>query len=99
METTIQDTIAILKLNSTYINFGQSPIEAVFYFPLDPEIAVSRLIITIEDKVIVGEVIEKEKAQQKYDDAMARGDTAVKVQEDEKKKDTLKMEVGGIMPD
>jgi hypothetical protein len=40
----------------------------------------------------------KEKAQEKYDDALAAGNAAVMVQEHEKDKDLLKMQIGGIQP-
>ncbi len=40
----------------------------------------------------------KEKAKQKYEDAISRGNAAVMVEESEKSKDILKMTVGGIQP-
>ncbi len=38
----------------------------------------------------------KEKAKQKYEDAIARGDAAIVAEESQKSKDILKMTVGGI---
>jgi hypothetical protein len=40
----------------------------------------------------------KEKAKEKYEDAISRGNAAVMAEESEKSKDILKMTVGGIQP-
>ena len=40
---------------------------------------VSRLVIEMDDRVIEGKIMEKEKAQEKYDDAIAGGNAAVMV--------------------
>lgn len=42
--------------------------------------------------------MEKEQAQEKYDDAIAGGNSAVLVQEVEKNKDLISMTIGGINP-
>ena len=52
----------------------------------------------MDDRVIEGKIMEKEKAQEKYDDAIAGGNAAVMVQEKEKNNDLLKMTIGGINP-
>lgn len=70
--------------------------EATYQFPTDPDSVVSRLRIELGEKVVEGRVQEKEKAQERYEDAIAAGDAAVMVQEDEKDKDLLKMSIGGI---
>ncbi len=41
-------------------------------------------------------VVERVKAQEKYDDAVAQGNAAVLVEESDKDKDLLKMTIGGI---
>ena len=46
--------------------------------------------------MVESKVQQKEKAKEKYEDAIAGGNAAVLVEESEKSKDILKMTVGGI---
>ena len=92
----VENSIAIIDLEQVFVNELDSPVEATYQFPTDPESVVSRVLIELGDRVVEGRVHEKEKAQEKYDDAIAGGDAVVMVQEDEKDKDLLKMTIGGI---
>ena len=57
---------------------------------------MSEVKFKIGGKEIESQVALKEKAKQKYEDAIARGDAAIVAEESEKSKDILKMTVGGI---
>ncbi len=94
----VENSIAIIDLEQVFLNELDSPVEATYQFPTDPDSVVSRVRIELGDKVVEGKVQEKKKAQERYDDAIAGGDAAVMVQEDEKDKDLLKMSIGGIQP-
>ena len=83
-------------MKQSYINWGTNPLEETFLFPIDPDVVVSKLIIEIDDKVIEGKIIEKGKAKEKYEDAIASGNSAVLVQEDSERKDVLRMDIGNI---
>jgi len=76
------------------MNNHSAPVECVYEFPTDPEYAVSRVRVTIDDKEIVTEIHEKEEAKQKYSDAIASGNTAVKVSYDEEVPDVLNLNIG-----
>lgn len=75
-------------------------VEATYMFPTDPDehTVVSRVMFVLGDKTVDGKVIEKQKAHEKYEDAIASGNAAVMVEESEKDKDLLKMSIGGIQP-
>jgi Ca-activated chloride channel homolog len=92
----VENSIAIIDLEQVFVNELESTVEATYQFPADPDSVVSRVRIELGDKVVEGKVHSKEKAQEKYDDALAGGHAAVMVQEDEKDKDLLKMNIGGI---
>lgn len=51
--------------------------ECTFEFPLSEKSAVTRLTAQIGDKLIDASIREKEDAKDKYDDAMAAGNTAM----------------------
>jgi Ca-activated chloride channel family protein len=78
------------------MNELDTPVEATYQFPTDPDGVLARLTIETGNKIVEGKVKEKEKAQYQYQDALADGNAAVMVQEDEKDKDLLKMSIGGI---
>ena len=56
------------------------------------------MIIQVGDKIIQGKVIEKEKARERYEDAVASGKTAVIAEEDSKEKDMISIKVGNLLP-
>jgi Ca-activated chloride channel homolog len=79
----VENSIAIIDLVQVFLNELDSPVEATYQFPTDPESVVSRVLIELGDRILKGWVHEKEKAYEKYDDDLARGNTAIMVKEDE----------------
>ena len=64
---------------------------------LEDETFLSRLNISIGNKVIQAKVMDKKKVQEKYDDAVASGNLSAY---DERKPDqpTLSVQIGNILP-
>ena len=56
-----------------YVNREQTPIEAVYVFPLDEGAAVCAFEAMVDGTLVVGEVHERDKAFEMYDDAMEQG--------------------------
>jgi hypothetical protein len=74
---------AILDVQLTYANLGSdSPIECTFEFPVESTTVVSKLIVTIDDKVVEAKIKAKEEAKELYNDAIASGKTAVYAERD-----------------
>jgi Vault protein inter-alpha-trypsin domain len=69
-------------------------------FPTDPDqnTVVSKIVFEMGDKRVESKITEKEKAKERYEDAIAGGHAAVLFEESEKDKDLLKMTLGGIQP-
>ncbi len=88
-------------MTQVFKNQTDKPIEGEYMFPIETTLkntAVSQIKFKLGDKEIISQVALKEKAKQKYEDAISRGNAAVMVEESEKSKDILKMTVGGIQP-
>ena len=79
----MENSIAIIDLVQVFLNELDSPVEATYQVPTDPESVVSRILIELGDRIVEGWVHEKEKAYEKYDDDLAGGNTAIMVKEDE----------------
>ena len=74
-----------------------APLELTFRFPKVKGALVSRLSISIgDDRVIEARVMEKERAEEKYDDAVAAGHGAVKMTET--KGESYELSLGNVQP-
>ena len=58
-----------------YVNKETTPIEAVYVFPLDEGAAVCAFEAIVDGTLVVGEVHERDKAFEMYDDAIGRRGT------------------------
>ncbi|KAL1780944.1 poly [ADP-ribose] polymerase 4, partial [Sigmodon hispidus] len=76
------DFVAQVIVFQTYTNQSQVPIEAKYVFPLDDKAAVCGFEAFINGKHIVGEIKEKEEAQQKYREAVSQGHGAYLMDQD-----------------
>jgi Ca-activated chloride channel homolog len=77
-----RDTAARVTVSQRYRNLEATPIEAVYSFPLDEGSAVCGFEISVDGRRISGRVMEKEKAFEVYDDAMAEGHQAFLMDQD-----------------
>ena len=81
-----------------YKNIKDSPIEAIYVFPLDVEAAVCGFKATIDGRVIVAEVQEKQQARDTYDDAISSGQSAFLLEESDESSDIFQINVGNLPP-
>jgi Ca-activated chloride channel family protein len=72
------------------------PIEAVYVFPLDEGAAVCGFEAVVDGTLVVGEVHERDKAFEIYDDAMADGHGAFLL--DEERPDVFQASIGNLPP-
>jgi Ca-activated chloride channel family protein len=77
---TIKELAAEFAVSQLYRNSSAKNIEAVYTFPLPIGAVLLGLELEIGDRHLVGQVIEKKIAEQRYEDAVTDGDTAVMVQ-------------------
>jgi len=91
---------AFLDIQLTYANLGaENPIECTFEFPVEPSTVVSKLIATIDDKVVEAKIKAKEEAKEQYNDAIASGKTAVYAERSSKKDDeAITLLLGNLLP-
>lgn len=73
---TVTGMVARVALRQRFTNPSQSWQEGIYVFPLPEKSAVDRLTMTIGERVIAGEILEKEEAKRAYDAAAAAGKRA-----------------------
>ena len=95
---TISNSSASISFMQTFVNDSTNPIECIYKFPCDYSFSVTGLKVQVGDRYIEAEVMEKKLAEEKYDDAVAAGHTAVKLNYNEKLPDIIELNVGQLQP-
>ncbi|CAI2383841.1 unnamed protein product [Moneuplotes crassus] len=96
LDATIYNSIAEVKLSQQFKNTTGRPIECVYQFPLNEEFIVNGVKATIGDKTVETQIMMKEKAAEKYDDSVAQGNTAIRLEYDEENQKALVLNIGQL---
>eukprot|EP00826_Nyctotherus_ovalis_P020298 TRINITY_DN1635_c0_g5_i1.p1 TRINITY_DN1635_c0_g5~~TRINITY_DN1635_c0_g5_i1.p1 ORF type:complete len:575 (+),score=109.59 TRINITY_DN1635_c0_g5_i1:316-2040(+) len=95
----IKDCLSTVEVIQLYVNSNSVGVECEYLFPIDPHTtAVTGLTVTMDDKTIEAKVMEKEKAEEKYVDAVAQGSSAFKMNQDEMQPDIIRITIGNLQP-
>ena len=98
LKVEILNSLASIKFSQTFINESKSPIECKYKFPSDAAYTIVGLEVKIRDNIINTKVMKKLQVEQMYDDAVDSGNTAVKLNFDEKLPDVIELSVGQLQP-
>jgi Ca-activated chloride channel family protein len=81
VEGQLQDLLSEVCITQTYINIENQPIEAVYTFPLPIDAVLLNFSVTLGEKHLAGVVQEKKQAENRYEDAIREGDSAILLQQ------------------
>ena len=107
VQVDIHDSISTIHLTQIFENpsseapqeqEADKPIEVTYQFPKEKASVVSKMQVTVGDKTINTKVMEKEKAQEKYDDAIAAGNQATMLKESKDKEEQHQLDIGNVLP-
>jgi len=98
LSANVKDSVASMTYTQTYVNNEKVPLECIYKFPIDAYFTVTGMKITVGEKEIDAVIMEKEEAKEKYDDAVAAGHTAAKINYDESIPEILELAIGSIQP-
>ena len=76
----INEIFATTELIQEFQNPYKDAIELEILFPINKNINLSKFEILMKEKKIVSKIMPKEKAEEKYSDAIAKGNTGIKGQ-------------------
>lgn len=96
VESTILGPIADVTVRQSYVNKGDTPIEAIYVFPSSTRSAVYAMEMHIGSRVIKAEIKEKQKARITYEKAKEEGKRASLLEQH--KPNVFQMNVANIMP-
>ena len=97
IESEVNEVYASTEAKQTFINPLDKPIELSINFPIKEEIQLSRFQVTINNKVVISRVLEKEKAKEKYSDSIADGNVGI-LGSYEEKSYSYNVRIGNIKP-
>jgi len=92
----ISGFVAEVRVTQVFGNPSDSPIEAVYVFPLPENSAVNEMTLTVADRVIKGQIKKREEARQVYEKAKAEGRTAALL--DQERPNIFTQSVANIPP-
>lgn len=96
IDARLRDLIAEVALTQTYRNDEPTNIEVVYTFPLPLDAALLELEVILGERVLRGMVVEKKAAEERYENAIADGDSAVMLEQAEPGLYTVN--VGNVLP-
>ena len=82
IDATISGLVARVQVRQEFRNDGADWVEGVYVFPLPDAAAVNRLRMHIGERIIEGEIREKEQAKKDYTEAKASGKRASLVEQE-----------------
>jgi len=92
----VVNLVAEVQVVQFYVNPTRNLIDTKYTFPLDESAAVCGFEAELDDKLLIGEVREKEEARAEYNAAISRGETAALLEQD--KPDVFTQRIGNIRP-
>lgn len=96
IESEIHTFYSKVVVSQRYVNRESKPLEAVYVFPLDEGAAVCGFEAIVDGTLVVGEVHERDKAFDLYDEAMEAGHGAFLL--DEERPDVFQASIGNLPP-
>ncbi len=96
VEITVSGNLQRATVRQIYGNPMDEPIEAVYVFPLPQSGAVDRMDMWIGDRLVHGEIHQRELARQIYEDALESGQTASLLEQE--RPNIFTQSVGNILP-
>ncbi len=92
----IAGTVAEVKITQVYRNTGKKTLEAIYVFPGSTRAAVHALRMTIGERVIEAEIMERQKARETYETAKKEGKTTSLLEQ--QRPNVFQMNVANILP-
>ncbi|KAJ8245066.1 hypothetical protein COCON_G00236140, partial [Conger conger] len=98
VEVQVRGHVASVSSTLQYENKEERPLEAIFVFPLEGDTALCHFSAKIGETEVVAELQEKQKAKERYDDAISSGQQAFLLEESEESPDVFQLSVGSLPP-
>ena len=92
----IAGKVADVTVTQVYRNEGKKALEAVYVFPASTRAAVHALRMTVGERIIEADIMERQKARETYEDAKKAGQTTTLLEQ--QRPNVFQMNVANIFP-
>ena len=99
IKSDVNEFYAITQVTQYYKNNNKVPVELSIIYPLRKEINFRKFTININGKKSISKIFPKEKAEEKYTDAMAGGNIGVLSKYVEEEPNSYSINIGNVQPD
>ena len=93
----VNEIFASTEVIQHFINPLEDPIELSIHFPIKEELSLSKFVVSIDNQIVLSKVMPKEKAEEKYSDTIASGNTGFISKYEEESK-TYSVNIGNLKP-
>ena len=93
----INEIFSTTEVKQSFTNESENPIELSILFPIIEKLTLSKFVLTMDDKMIISKVLTKEKAEEKYNDAISSGNVGFISKYEENHK-TYSVNIGNLQP-
>ena len=95
-EVKIAGAVAQVSITQLYKNQGKKTLEAIYVFPASTRAAVHAMRMTIGERIIEAEIMERQKARETYQTAKQQGKTTSLLEQ--QRPNVFQMNVANILP-
>ena len=92
----IVGVVAAVKITQVYKNQGKKALEAIYVFPASTRAAVHAMRMTVGQRVIEAQIMERQKARETYEQAKQEGKTTSLLEQ--QRPNVFQMNVANILP-
>ena len=98
IKSDVNEFYAITQVTQYYKNNNNAPVELSIIYPLRKEINFRKFTINVNGKKSVSKIFPKEKADEKYTDAMAGGNIGILSKYVEEEPNSYSINIGNVQP-
>jgi len=93
----VNEIFASTEIHQFYINLKENPVELSLSYPIQTNFILSKFQIKLNGKIIISKILNKEKAEQKYDDSIASGNSGF-ISRYSNRGNSFEINIGNVQP-
>ena len=93
----VNEIFASTEIHQFYVNLKEKPVELTLSYPIQTDFILSKFQIKLNGKTIVSKILNKEKAEEKYDDSIASGNSSF-ISRYSNRGNSFEINIGNVLP-
>ena len=96
IEAIINESFSVTRVIQYYVNNQKENVEISLQFPLSPKVVIKSMKAKMNGKLIISRIYEKDKAVEKYNDAISSGNVGIIGQLKAQESDIFEVNIGNL---